>query len=1303
VGDAVGFGSIRNVANDTMREGAAGAYGANAWLVEEMYEAYLADPTSVSESWREFFADYRSQSRSLAEAAGPEAAVGGDADEKPSSSSPPTAVAGPATAAAGAPVRAAGSGGRNGGSGPAVTPTVPGGPAATPTSAGPVPSAGVGESGGGGYSPEASPTTDDTEDVPVPLRGAAARIAENMTASLTVPTATSVHPVPAKLLEVNRQIINNQLARTTGGKVSFTHLIGWAVVRALQAVPALNSTFLAEIAKTGTAGVVHHEHVGLGIAVDVERSDGSHSLLVPCVKRADELDFAGFLHAYEDLVRKVRTNKLSVDDFSGVTVTITNPGTLGTTQSVPRLMPGQGAIIGVGSLAYPAEFAAADPAALAELGVSKVVVLTSTYDHRVIQGAESGLFLTRMHELLVGDHGFYDEIFESLHVPYQPARWHQDVNPFAGADGERGRLVKQAAVHSLINIYRVRGHLMAHLDPLRRHAPSLHSELDPLTYGLTVFDLERHFITEGLAGQTELPLGRILGILRDAYCRTIGIQYMHIQDPVQKRWIQEHVEGVPGTVTPAEQRHVLERLNAAEAFERFLHTRYVGQKRFGLEGAEATIPLLDAILDEAVSSGVDECVLGMAHRGRLNVLANIVGKSYGEIFAEFEGNLDPESVQGSGDVKYHKGATGKFAGRGGLELTITMASNPSHLEAVDPVVEGMARARQDQHDDLGSFPVLPLLVHGDAAFAGQGVVAETLELSQLRGYKTGGTVHVVINNQLGFTTPMESARSSVYSTDVALTVQAPIFHVNGDDPEACVRVARLAVAFRQVFNKDVVIDLVCYRLHGHNEGDDPSYTQPLMYREIEQHRSVRKLYTESLVKRGDITIEEAEAALADFSRRLQQALDETRATAPPHVEHLKRSTPIELPPLSGIRTGADRARLDQIAGLLHEPPADFTVHPKLARQLDQRAQLYASGEVDWALAEALSMGTLLAEGVDVRVAGQDTRRGTFSQRHAVLVDYETGAEYMPLTSVSGLPDMPAGGGGAFMMYDSLLSEYAAVGFEYGYSVETARALVAWEAQFGDFVNGAQIVIDNFIAAAGEKWGQQSALVLLLPHGFEGQGPEHSSARLERFLQLCAGGNMTVAQPTTAAQYFHLLRAQVLRGIRRPLVVMTPKSLLRARQARSSIDLLVDGRWVPVLDDPATAQGADLVAGVVKRVVLCSGKVAFEALSRRAEIAAKTAVVRLEQLYPWPERELASVISRYSSVTEVIWLQEEPENMGAWTYVHERLQGVVPAGVSVSHVSRPEAGSPATGSGTVHQLELRDILDRSIGPVPAGEA
>ncbi len=1276
---------------DRGASGTSGAYGPNAWLIEEMYEAYRDDPASVSDSWREFFADYRSPSQAAPTANGAPARAG-EASHRAAE-----AVAGPERPAglgAAAPSGAAVEGHARPGAGAA-----PSG-AAVEVPAVAVPARGraspeQGASAGAG----AAATAATAVKAPVPLRGAAARIAENMRESLDVPTATSVHPVPAKLLEVNRQIINNQLGRTTGGKVSFTHIIGWAVVRALGSLPALNSSFVPDADGKGTPGVVRHDHVGLGIAVDVERADGSRSLVVPCIKSADELNFESFLHAYEDLVRKVRTNKLSVDDFAGVTVSLTNPGTLGTTQSVPRLMPGQGAIIGVGSLAYPPEYAAADPEALAELGLSKVVTLTSTYDHRIIQGAESGLFLTRVHELLLGEHAFYDEIFDDLHVPYLPARWHRDVNPFNRADGERGRLVKQAAVQQMVNMYRVRGHLMAHLDPLGQHAPKLHKELDPLTYGLTVFDLERQFVTDGLAGMVELPLGRILGILRDAYCRTTGIEYMHIQDPEQKRWIQEHVEGVTGNLDRAEQRHVLERLNAAEAFERFLHTRYVGQKRFGLEGAEAAIPLLDAVLDEAVHSGVDEAVLGMAHRGRLNVLANIVGKSYGEIFAEFEGNLDPESVQGSGDVKYHKGAAGKFATRDGLELPVTLASNPSHLEAVDPVVEGMARARQDQHANFGSFPVLPLLVHGDAAFAGQGVVAETLELSQLRGYRTGGTIHLVINNQLGFTTPVESARSSLYPTDVAKTVQAPIFHVNGDDPEACVRVARLAVTFRQEFHKDVVIDLVCYRLHGHNEGDDPSYTQPLMYREIERHRSVRKLYTESLVKRGDITIEEAEAALDDFSKRLQQALDETRATAPPKVEKLTRHATPHVPPLSAMKTAVPAERLDAVAGALHAVPDGFTIHPKLLRQLHQRDEMYRSGEVDWALGEALSFGSLLADGVDVRLAGQDSRRGTFSQRHAVLVDYETGGEIVPLAELPHAPGLELATCGAFRMYDSLLSEYAALGFEYGYSVEAPRSLVAWEAQFGDFVNGAQIVIDNFIAAAGEKWGQSSSLVLLLPHGYEGQGPEHSSARLERFLELCAEDNITVAQPTSPAQYFHLLRAQAQRPIRRPLVVLTPKSLLRARYARSPIGDLSAGGFSPVLDDPVCEAGR-IDRQAVDRLVLATGKVAYDAMARRDERGLPLPVVRIEQIHPWPEKELFSVLDRYERLASVSFLQEEPENMGAWTYVHGRLHRLLREKVELTHVSRGVAGSPATGSATVHHLELEDLLGRSVG-APAG--
>ncbi|MGA2528189.1 MAG: multifunctional oxoglutarate decarboxylase/oxoglutarate dehydrogenase thiamine pyrophosphate-binding subunit/dihydrolipoyllysine-residue succinyltransferase subunit [Acidimicrobiales bacterium] len=1215
-----------------------GAFGTNAWLVEEMYESYLADASSVSESWRDFFADYRRK----------------------------TAFE-PAT--------------------PSVekADTAPGGAdLALRTSSERASQAG---------------STAAFAQAPVPLRGAQARVVENMSSSLSVPTATSVRPVPAKLLEVNRVVINDHLGRTSGGKVSFTHLIGWAVVRALSAVPEMNSSFVPEIDQGGP-GVIRYEHVGLGIAIDFERADGARALYVPCVRDADTLDFSGFLHAYEDLVRKVRTNRLSVEDFRGVSVTITNPGVLGTSQSVPRLMSGQGAIIGVGALGFPAEYAASDPEVLAELGLSKVVVITSTYDHRIIQGAHSALFLARVHELLVGEHGFYDEVFSSLAVPYYPARWHVDINPVGSSDGVHGRLVKQAKVQQLVNMYRVRGHLIANLNPLGTMAPVLHPELDPLTHGLTIFDLARSFVVEGLGEGTELRLGRLLDILRDAYCRTIGIEYMHIEDPEEKRWIQAHVEGVPATCPAEEQRHILERLNAAEAFERFLHTRYVGQKRFGLEGAESAIALLDAILDEAARSGIEEAVLGMAHRGRLNVLANVVGKSYREIFAEFEGNLDPESVQGSGDVKYHKGASGKFAARNGIELPVMLASNPSHLEAVDPVVEGMARARHDQRRDPGHYHVLPVLVHGDAAFAGQGVVAETLELSQLRGYRTGGTVHLVINNQLGFTTPIKAARSSIYPTDVAKTVQAPIFHVNGDDPEACVRVGRLAVAFRQQFHKDVVIDMVCYRLHGHNEGDDPSYTQPLMYRQIEQHRSVRKLYTETLVKRGDITIEEAEHALEDFSARLQAALDETRAAAPPRIEHLPTPVVEPLQPLSQAERGVDRTELDSLSAMIHEAPASFHLHPKLARQLRQRAELYEAGEVEWALAEALAFASVLCEGSDVRLAGQDTRRGTFSQRHSVLFDYETGVEYTPLSNLRAVSgdtsqEHPLG---RFMVYDSLLSEFAALGFEYGYSVESPEALVAWEAQFGDFANGAQVVIDNFLASAEEKWGQSSGLTLLLPHGYEGQGPEHSSARLERFLTICADDNLTVAQPTTSAQYFHLLRAQAHRGTRRPLVVMTPKSLLRARQARSAVGELCAGAWREVLDDVSVNRED------VRRVVLCSGKVAYDATIRRDRIVEAggppIAVARVEQLYPWPEQQISAVLACYPGVTEVVWLQEEPENMGAWNFVHGRLHRLAASRYQLRHVSRAPSGSPATGSSAIHQLEHEDLLERSVGAVPA---
>ena len=1198
--------------------------GPNEWLVDEMYEQYLDDPKSVSESWQEFFEDYR---KDVPAAPAPDAAT------EPTEAAPrpqPEPAPAPAPAAAAAA-------------------------AAKPAAA--------------------------AADEGQPLRGAAARIVENMGASLQVPTATSFREVPAKLLEVNRRVINGYLGRTRGGKVSFTHMIGYAVVRAIaDSVPVMNSSFLED--SEGKPRVRRHEHIGLGLAVDMAKSDGSRTLLVPVIRDADTMDFRGFWGAYEDLIRKVRSNKLSPDDFAGATLTLTNPGTIGTKQSVPRLMPGQGVIVGVGSIEVPAAYEGADPATLADLGLSKVVTVSSTYDHRVIQGAESGMFLQRVHELLLGADDFYGTIFRSLGVPYEAVQWRRDVNP---VDREDAMLAKQMAVDTLIRVYRVRGHLIADLDPLAWKQPHMEAELDPLTYGLTIWDLDREFLTNWLAGKDRMPLGDILKVLRDAYCRTIGIEYMHIQELDEQHWIQQQVEGIAPELPNDDQRHILSRLNAAEAFETFLATQYVGQKRFGLQGAESAVPILDSIIEQAADAELDGVVMGMSHRGRLNALANIVGKSYDQIFKEFEGAVDPESTQGSGDVKYHLGQSGKFIARSGREIEIELSANPSHLETVDPIVVGIARAKQDLINDPGSYSVLPLLVHGDAAFAGQGVVAETLQLGMIKGYRVGGTIHLVINNQLGFTTPPESARSSEYSTDIAKMVQAPILHVNGDDPEACVRVARLAFDYRQRFNKDVVIDMICYRRLGHNEGDDPSYTQPLMYKRIEAKRSVRKLYTEALVKRGDISVEEAEEALDDFQKRLQVALDETRQHAPAPGIKAKPPAPA-IGVLPHIETGVDRATIERIYETMSNPPDGFTMHPKLAKQFDVRTKMFRDeGEVDWALAESMAFGSLLLEGHDIRLSGQDTRRGTFSQRHSVLVDYETGAEWAPLAHLD--PDQAK-----FWIYDSLLSEYAALGFEYGYSVANKAAFVGWEAQFGDFVNGAQIIIDQYLVAAEDKWGQTSGLVMLLPHGFEGQGPEHSSARMERFLLLSAEDNIQVANCTTAAQYFHLLRRQMHREVRKPLVIFTPKSLLRAKSARSKVDDLTRGSFQEVLDDPTFAGDT----AEVQRVVLGSGKVAHDAIAKRDEVGVPVAVVRIEQLFPWPADGLEEVLARYPNAKGLVWLQEEPENMGPWNFVKGRLYERLEDEYAIKRVSRYESGSPATGSHAVHVQEQEQIVAAALG-------
>ncbi|BDZ53676.1 hypothetical protein GCM10025870_07490 [Agromyces marinus] len=894
-----------------------------------------------------------------------------------------------------------------------------------------------------------------------------------MDASLAVPTATSVRTVPAKLMIDNRIVINNHLRRTRGGKVSFTHLIGWALIQALKDFPSQNVYYTEA---DGKPALVKPAHIGLGIAIDIPKPDGSRALLVPAIKRAETMSFNEYLAAYEDLVSRARKNKLTADDFAGATISLTNPGGIGTVHSVPRLMKGQGCIIGAGALEYPAEFQGSSEKTLANLAIGKTITLTSTYDHRVIQGAGSGEFLKKVHELLIGERGFYQDIFAALRLPYEPIRWNEDISvDIASA------IDKTARVQELINSFRVRGHMMADTDPLE-YVQRSHPDLDIETHGLTFWDLDREFVTGGFGDTRTALLRDILGVLRDSYCRTIGIEYMHIQDPIQRRWIQQQVERTYEKPTHDEQMRILGKLNEAEAFETFLQTKYVGQKRFSLEGGESMIALLDEVLQGAAKEGLDEVAIGMAHRGRLNVLTNIAGKTYGQVFREFEGTQEVKTFSGSGDVKYHLGTEGVFTADDGQQVPVSLAANPSHLEAVDGVLEGIVRAKQDRKP-VGTFSVLPILVHGDAAMAGQGVVLETMQMSQLRAYRTGGTIHLVVNNQVGFTTVPGDARSSIYSTDVAKAIQAPIFHVNGDDPEAVVRVAELAFRYRQEFKRDVVIDLVCYRRRGHNEGDDPSMTQPLMYNLIEAKRSVRKLYTEALVGRGDITHEEYEEAHRDFQDRLERAFAETHAAQTGSIPVVGATQPQDAEPPSGEleTTGVSTEVVHAIGDAFNNKPEGFTVHPKIQQLLAKRHDMSRNGKIDWGFGELLALGSLLLEGTPVRLVGQDARRGTFVQRHAVLHDRVNGQEWLPLQY---LGDQQA----RFWIYDSLLSEYAAMGFEYGYSVERADALVMWEAQFGDFANGAQTVIDEFISSAEQKWGQRSSVVLLLPHGYEGQGP-----------------------------------------------------------------------------------------------------------------------------------------------------------------------------------------------------------------------
>ncbi|GAA4786223.1 multifunctional oxoglutarate decarboxylase/oxoglutarate dehydrogenase thiamine pyrophosphate-binding subunit/dihydrolipoyllysine-residue succinyltransferase subunit [Actinomycetospora chlora] len=1273
-------------------------FGPNEWLVDEMYQRYLADPDSVDAAWHDFFADYSPDTApdeagahtSAGNAANGNAPLSADTAEPRSGSGPSGSSAGNGAAprpAAEAPAESPAP--RQQAQQQQAQPKPAEKPAAASST---TTSAAAGQTADAAGKPAAGTTSpaksaqpggsgDGSAETTKPLRGAANAIAKNMTASLQLPTATSVRAVPAKLLADNRIVINNHLRRTRGGKVSFTHLLGYAMVRALEAFPNMNRHFSED--EKGKPAVVDPGHVNLGLAMDLKAKDGSRSLVVVALRGCENMSFSQFWAAYEDIVRKARTGALTSEDFAGVTISLTNPGTIGTNHSVPRLTVGQGTIVGVGAMEYPAEFQGASEEKLADMGISKIITLTSTYDHRIIQGAESGDFLRRIHHLVLGEDGFYDDIFASLRIPYEPIRWRQDL-PSSTID-------RTARIIELIDAYRTRGHLMADTDPLS-HPQRKHPDLDIASHGLTLWDLDREFPVDGFAGRGCMKLRDVLGVLRDSYCRTIGVEYMHILDPEKRAWLQERIERPHEKVPVAEQKYILSKLNAAEAFEAFLQTKYVGQKRFSLEGAETVIPLLDAVLDTAAAHEMDEVVIGMPHRGRLNVLANIVGKPVSQIFREFEGNLDPGQAHGSGDVKYHLGAEGKFFRMfGDGETTVSLTSNPSHLEAVDPVMQGIVRAKQDLLDrGPEGFTVMPVALHGDAAFAGQGVVAETLNLALLRGYRTGGTVHVVVNNQVGFTTAPEHTRSSQYSTDVAKMIDAPVFHVNGDDPEACVWVARLAVEFRERWNSDVVIDMICYRRRGHNEGDDPSMTQPEMYDVIDAKRSVRKTYTESLIGRGDISLEEAEHALRDYGSQLEHVFNEVRelekadAEPSPSVEYEQA-----LPP--SLQTAVPLEVIQRIARAHTELPEGFTVHPRVKPVLERRGKassIDTEEGIDWAYAELLAFGSLLIDGKLVRLSGQDSRRGTFVQRHSVVIDRHDGSEYVPLRNLTS--DQ-----GRFMPYDSALSEFAALGFEYGYSVANQNALVLWEAQFGDFVNGAQPIIDEFISSGEAKWGQTSDVVLLLPHGHEGQGPDHTSGRIERFLQLCAEGSMTVAVPSSPANYFHLLRRHATDGVRRPLVVFTPKSMLRNKAAVSPVEEFTSGGYRPVLDDPAFAEhGTDGVT----RVLLCAGKIYYELVAAREKAGRTydTAIVRMEQLYPLATEELTAVLDRYPNADDVRWVQEEPANQGAWPFLGlwlpERMKGRLP---HLTRVSRRRMAAPAAGVAKVHEVEQKALIAEAL--------
>src|SRR6201988_1459288 len=1222
-------------------------FGANAEYVQGLLERFRTNPDLVDDSWRSYFNEML-----------------GDG-----ASATPTAV-------------------QPSGNGAKTTVVETDGdarPARTETSAAAAPA------------PERKPAEvrpPDNAEV-IPLRGPAAKIVENMERSLTVPTATSERRIPVKLLDENRRLINQHLAEHDRGKASYTHLIAWAVLRALDVYPQLNDGFFQ--GENGPSRLKRPQ-VNLGVAVDLTKKDGTRTLLVPNIKNANSLTFAEFLTAYEDVVQRARAGKLQIPDFQGTTISLTNPGTIGTVASIPRLMEGQSVIIATGALEHPAEYQAMAPEVISQLGISKAISISSTYDHRIIQGAESGAFLARVHELIIGKHDFYKSIFLNLGIPHAPMRWSLDRNPFfLPEDQVREQTLKEARVIELINAYRVRGHLIADTDPLHALPRLYHAELDLDTYGLTIWDLDRVFTTDGLANKQASTLREILDVLQRAYCGKVGIEYRHIQNKEEKTWIREQIrlEFVePEPLSAEVKKRLLWKLISAEQFERFLHTKYLGQKRFSLEGCETVIPVLDKLVDGAGERGVEEIVFGMAHRGRLNVLANVIGGLCERIFAAFEGSVHPNFPADEGDVKYHQGATGERTLADGRKVRLTLSPNPSHLEAVDPVVEGMVRAKQDEiMGERGSTreevidQALPVLLHGDAAFAGQGIVMETLNLAGLKGYRTGGTIHIIINNQIGFTTSPEAGRSTIYSTDVARMTQLPIFHVNGDDPEAAYRVLQIALNYRQEFNKDVGLDLIGFRRLGHNETDEPSYTQPLMYARVKAHPGVRTLYAKQLIKEGVVTEEEVKNLIDERVRRYEEALANAKQKV--NDEPPQDSPPVEeLDGSEVIPTGVPAETIRSIAHKIAVVPDGFNVNPKMVGQLARRAKMGdGSLPLDWGFAESVGFGSLVLEGTRVRLSGQDSGRGTFSQRHAVLYDTQTGKAWAPLAELRSETNPAA----RFDVFDSSLSEQGVLGFEYGYSVECENALVLWEEQFGDFGNGAQTIIDQYIAASEDKWKQTSRLGMLLPHGYEGQGPEHSSARLERYLQLCAENNLQVCYPTTPAQYFHLLRRQVRPGMERPLIVMTPKSLLRLPAAASSVSDLTSGGFQPFIDD---AEINDPTA--VQKVVLCSGKVYYDLMEARKKAnESRVAIIRLEQFYPFPLKRMREIIAKYTGASQFAWAQEEPQNMGGWTFVEDRLQNLLPNGERPKYVGRTASASPATGAYSIHQREQAQLTAEAL--------